>query len=157
MTVSADSSFVRAGRDGATMHALLIGDVRLGAVPAGFHYEALAMARSASERDVGVIHARLRIACRQQLVWASVTIGAGGSLPIARFDRRGMKALVVRGLLIGVTRGARNLLGRAIVRRTLEVSVAIDAVEHAAMNGRLESIGIHRKADLLAINLFAQG
>src|SRR5215471_2354310 len=144
VTVGANSGFVRASRDGATMNALLVGDVGLRAVPAGFHYEVLAMAGSASRRDVGVIHPRLGVARRQQLVWASVTIGASSRLPIARLDRCGVKALVVRGLFIGMTGGTRDLLGRAIVRRTLEVCMAIDAVEHATVNGCLEGIGIHR-------------
>jgi len=66
-------------------------------------------------------------------------------------------AALVSRLLIGMAGGAGNLGWRVLVRRGLHVGVAVDAGEHAAVDGSLESVGIQRDADRLAANILGHG
>lgn len=59
------------------MHALLIRQEGLRAVPAGFHHKLLPVTYATRRWDVGMIHFGFRIACRQQFMRTSMTIGAG--------------------------------------------------------------------------------
>ena len=86
-----------------------------------------------------------------------MTGNAGGRLRIASLDGLGVIAALVSRLLIGVASGAGNLGWRVLVRRSLHVGVAIDAGEHAPVDGSLESVGIHRDADRLAADILGQG
>jgi len=52
--------------------------------------------------------------------------------------------------------GARNLLRRRFVSKPLDVGVAVDACEHAAMNGALERLWVDVKADGFPVHLVRQ-
>src|SRR5215831_19025108 len=84
---------------------------------------------------------------------AAVAIDASGGVTIAALDRLRMEAALVGGLFLGMAGRAGDLLWRRFVRGTLDVGVAIQAREHAAVNRILEPLRIDVQADLLAIDL----
>jgi hypothetical protein len=67
-----------------------------------------------------------------------------------------VEAAIVGGLLVGMASGASNFLGNGLVRSAFYVGVAIDAGEHAAVDGILESLRIDVQADGLAVFLMRQ-
>src|ERR1700747_1176573 len=74
VAVRTDGGFLRARGHGLPMDALFVGNKHLRALPAGRHDELLSVTSATGSRNVGVIHARLRIAFRQPLVRACVTV-----------------------------------------------------------------------------------
>ena len=74
VAICADRSLLRSLLDGESMHALLIGDERLVALPARFHQKLLSMAPTARRRDIVVAHRRFGVIGSQNLVRASVAI-----------------------------------------------------------------------------------
>jgi hypothetical protein len=103
-----------------------------------------------------MVHARFGIGGGQQFVGAAMTINAGGRVAIAALDRFRVKAAFVRRLLISVAGGASNFLGSYFVRRAFYVGMAVDAGEHAAVDGIFESLRIDVQADRLAIFLVGE-
>src|SRR5690348_273271 len=88
---------------------------------------------------------------------AAMTTRAGGCLAVAGLDRLGMQATVIDYLLIGMAPVACDLRRGGLVHGTLDVSVAVHAGEHAAVDGILELRGIHVQTDWLAGDLFGEG
>ncbi len=84
---------------------------------------------------------------------AAVTIDATRGLRVPGLYCFAMKAAVVRGLFVGVTRRASNLLGSGLVRGAGYVGVAIHTSEHAAMDGIFELLRIDLQADGFAVDL----
>ena len=156
VTVGAYRGLFHALGDGAAVHALLVGEIRLGAVPAGLHHELLAVAGAASGGNVGMVDPRLGVAGRQQLVRAAVAVHAGGGALIAVLYGVGMIAAVVGRLLFGVAGGADDLGWSVFVRRGFDVGVAIDAREHAAVHRILELVGVNVQADRLAVDVLGE-
>jgi len=76
---------------------------------------------------------------------------AGGRYP-------GMHAVRVCILRIGMAAPTKHFLWRCVVRKGLDVLVAVHACKlHRAVNGMLELLPIHKQRDLLAIYVFGQG
>lgn len=67
-----------------------------------------------------------------------------------------MQAAVVRSLLVGMTGGASNFLWSGFVRGVLYVGMAIDAGEHAAVDGIFEGLRIDMQADSFAVDFVSQ-
>lgn len=99
-------------------------------------------------RRMGVVH-------RQRLVCRAVAIRAGGGGQLSRGQSR-VGAVFPRRLRIGMAIGAGNLPGRDFVRQALYVFVAIDAREHAAMDGGSQPFFIHEEAVRLAVPVFCE-
>ena len=156
VAIGADRSLLRSGSDRVSVHALLVGSDHLRALAAVFHHKFLAVAGAAGRGNVGVMHARLRIAGRQQLVRAAVAIDAGGCLGCCRLHGLAVKTAIVGSLLVGVAGRASDFLGRGLVRRTLYIGVAIHAGEHAAVDGIFEGLRIDVQADGLAVHFMSQ-
>ena len=87
---------------------------------------------------------------------AAMAIDAGGSLAVTTLHGFAVEAAIVGGLLVGMASGASNFLGNGLVRSAFYVGVAIDAGEHAAVDGILESLRIDVQADGLAVFLMRQ-
>jgi hypothetical protein len=102
-----------------------------------------------------VMDARLRVARRQQVVWASVAIDAGCGVHASCHSFR-MEAAVVRSLLISMAFGTSDFLRRAVVDRTLDIVVAVNAGKHAAVYGIFKGLWIYIKADGSAIYIMRQ-
>jgi hypothetical protein len=64
-----------------------------------------------------------------------------------------MEAAIVGGLFIGVAGGTGNFLGSRFVRGTLNVGVAVDASEHAAVDGIFKMLRVDMQADWFAVLL----
>src|SRR5579871_651788 len=86
-----------------------------------------------------------------------MAINAGGRVAVSAGNRLGVKTFLVCGLLIAVAGRTAYLLRSALVRGALDISMAVDAGEHAAMDRILECLGIDVKADRLAIHFVRQG
>ena len=155
VAVGAHRRFFRAVRDGVSMHALLIGGDHLLALAAVRHHKLLAVACAASGRNVGVTYARFWIGRRQQFVRAAVAVDARRCIVISSRNGLGVVTAVVSRLLVSVAGRTTDFFGSRLVRGALYVGVAIDAAEHAAVNGILESFRIDVQADRLAIDLVA--
>lgn len=155
VTIGADRRFLGSGSDGVPMNAFLIRRDHLRALAAIFHHKFLAVAGAAGRWNIGVMHARLGIARREQFMWAAVAIDAGGSVH-ASSDGPGMKAAIVCGLLIGVTARTADFLGRGFMNRTFDVVMAIDAGKHAAVDRIFERLRIYIQTDRLAIHIMGQ-
>jgi hypothetical protein len=156
VAVGADRGLLGTGSDGASMNTLLVGKERRIAVAAGLHDKFLAVASAASLGNIQMADAGVGVARGEQLVRAAVAIGAGCGLRIAGGDGLGVKAAVVDGLFIGVAGGAVDFGRRVFVRRGFEIGVAVDAGKHGAMYRSFEFVGIHVKADGLAITFGAE-
>ena len=156
VAVGADRGLLRAGGNGMSVDTLLVRCHHLGALSAVLHYKFLAVARAAGRGNVGMMHARLRIAGRQQLMRAAVAIDAGGRLAVASLDGLAVEAAIVRSLLVRVAGGACDFQRRSFVRGTLDVGVAVHAGKHAAVDGIFESLRIDVQADGFAIDLVSQ-
>src|SRR5215468_5006035 len=87
---------------------------------------------------------------------AAVAVDACGCMGVSSYHGLGMQTAIVGGLLIRVAGGAGDFLGRRFVSEALDVSVAVDACEHAAMNGTLERLGVDVKADGFPVHLVRQ-
>lgn len=151
VAIGADRGFFRAVGNRVPMHALFVGGDHLCALAAIFHDELLTVAGAAGRGDIGVMHARLRIAGGEQFVRTPMTIDARGCVAIAALDGLGVKTALVGRLLVGVASGARNFLGRGFVSRAFYIGVAVHAGEHAAVNRIFESFRIDVQADGLAV------
>ena len=156
VAVGADRRLFRSGGDRVSVHAQLVRSDHLRALSAVLHNKFLAVAGSASGRDVGVVHPRFRIAGRQQLMRASMAIDAGSCVAVASLNSLAVETAVVRCLLVGVASCAGDFQGRSFVRGTLDVGVAIHAGKHAAMDGILEPLGVHMQAHRLAVDVVGQ-
>ena len=156
VAIGADRGFLRAGGDGVSVNALLVGRDHLRALSAVFHHKLLAVAGSAGRGNVGVMHARFGIAGRQQFVRAAVAIDAGGGLAVASLHGLAVEAAIVGSLLVGVAGGAGDFLRRSFVRGALYVGVAVHAGEHAAVDGIFEGLRIDVQADGLAVDFMGQ-
>jgi hypothetical protein len=128
----------------------------LGALSAVLHYKFLAVARAAGYRDVGMTHARLRIAGRQELMRAAVAIDAGGCLAVASLHSLAVEAAIVRSLLVRVAGCAANFQRVSFVRGTFDIGVAVHTGEHAAVDGIFESLRIDVQADGFPVDLVSQ-
>jgi hypothetical protein len=155
VAVGADGSFFRSRSDRMPVYALLIRRDHPRALPAILHDKFLAVARTASRRNVRVVHARFRIARRQQFVRAAVAIDAGGCVH-ASMRRFRVEAAIIPGLLIGVALRAGDFLRCGFVGRAFNIGVAIHASEHAAVNRIFERLRIHGQADRLAVHIVSQ-
>jgi hypothetical protein len=102
-----------------------------------------------------VVHARFRIARRQQFVRAAVAIDAGGCVHASMRLFR-VEAAIIRGLLIGVALPAGDFLRCGFVCQVFNIGVAIHASEHAAVNRIFERPRIHVQADRLAVHIVSQ-
>jgi len=140
-----------------TVNALLIRSDRLHTQAALFHHKLLAVTGSAGCRNVGVVHARLGITCRQQCMRASVAIDTSSRLVVPAHRRLRMIAALIRGLLFSVTCGAGNSLRRPLMKRALYIRVAIHTGEHAAVDGIFKCLRIDVQADGFAVHLMRQG
>ncbi len=137
------------------VNALFVGSVGRGTDSAAGHHQLLAVAGAAGRRNVDVRDFRLGIARRQNLVNVAVAVLALGYVGIARCCGLGVDAVLVRSLLIGVAGGAHRLRRRGVVRKCLDVGVAVGATERT-VDGRLELRVVHMQADLLAVLVFRQ-
>jgi hypothetical protein len=157
VAVGADRSFLGSGSDRVSMHTLLVRSDHLRALPAVLHYEFLAVADPACAGNIGVMHARFRIAGWQQFVRAAVAVDATRRFAISFAHRLAVETAVICRLLIGVTSCAGDFQRSGLVRRALNIRVAIHAGEHAAVDGILEALRIHVQADRFAVYLVRQG
>ena len=98
---------------------------------------------------------RLRIARRQNLVYAAVAVLALGDVGIAGRRGLGVNAVVVSRLLVGMAGGADGLGRSGIVREGLDVGVAIGTAEDA-VNATFKLGVIHMQADLLPVLVLGQ-
>ena len=102
------------------------------------------------------MNARLWICGRKQFVRAAVAIDAGRRRAVAALHRATVEASVVRSLFVRVAGCTSDFLRDRFVRRAFYIRMAVDAGEHAAMNGVFESLRIHVQADRLAVLLMRQ-
>ncbi len=86
----------------------------------------------------------------------AVAIDALGGVTVAALHRFAVKAAVVGGLLIGVAGRAGDLLRRSFVPGSLYICVAVDASEHAAVNGIFERLRVNMQAGRLAVDVMGQ-
>src|SRR3974390_554794 len=124
VAVGADRGFFRARGDGVSVDTHLIRSRHLRALTAILHYEFLAVAGAACRGNVGVVHARLGIARRQQFMRAAVAVNTAGRLAVAALHGFAMEAAIVGCLLVGVAAGASDPFRCRLVRRTGYISVA---------------------------------
>src|SRR5580704_17750156 len=157
MAIGAHRRLLRASGHGPPMHALQVRRERLGALAAGFHHVFLTVTLAARGGDVGVIHARFRIARRQQFVGAAVTRNAGRGLLVACLDGLRVITAVIGALLVGMAGRAADFRGSGVVRRGFYVRVTIHAGEHSAVNRVLECLGVDVKADGLSVDILRHG
>ncbi len=134
VTVGTHGSLLRSCGDCVSVDTLGVGGDHLRTLPGVVHDEFLAVASAAGGWNVGMVHARFRIAGRQQFVRTAMAIDAGRGVGVSRLQRLGMKAAIVGSLLVRVAGGAADLLRRRFVRGAGYIRVAVDAGEHAAMN-----------------------
>ena len=153
MTIGADGGLLGAVGDGISVDALLIRGDHLDAEAVLLHDELLAMAGTASRRNIRVRNTRLGICGRQELVRASMTTCACRRIGVARLYGFAVEAFFVGSLLIGVAGCARNLFWSDLVRGGFYVGVAIHAGEHAAVNRSFELVGIDMKSFCLAVDV----
>lgn len=85
-----------------------------------------------------------------------MAIDAGGCFAVPALHGFAVEAAIVGGLLVGMADGASNFLGNGFVRRAFYVGVAVDAGEHAAVDGIFEGLGIDVEANGLAVFLMRQ-
>jgi len=150
MAVRAHRRALRSLLHRAPMHALLVRHKRLRAVAGRLHQELLPVAGPAGRGNVGVVDRRLCIAGRQNPVRIAMAIDAGRDRAAVRLLRRGVEAVLVLRLRVGMALHAGDL-GRSIfVRRRLDVLVAVHAGEHLPVNGLLHLVRIDVQAHLLA-------
>src|SRR5215831_16941089 len=109
MTVGAHGGLHRAVFDGASVHAVLIGDEGLCAYAARCHQESLPMAPTARGGNMRMVDGRIRMAAGQHLVGVAVAVLAisGG---FAGGNGRRMRAVRVGILRVSVAVGTENLL-----------------------------------------------
>ena len=157
VAVGAYRGFLRAVLDGASVHALLVGDEGLRALAVRGHEELLAVTAAAGGGDIGVTDGRIGVAGGQRLVRATVAVDAGGSRSTAGLGRPGMHGAGVGLLGSFMASGAGDFLWRRVVDKALDVGVAIDASKQAAVNGMLQLVLIDEEADLLAVFVSGQG
>jgi len=138
------------------MHALLVGSEHLRALAAVFHDELLTVAAAASSGNVGVVHARFWIACRQQFMGTAVAVDAGGRVAVSALDGFRVETALISGLLVGMAGRACDFLRWCVVRGTLNVTVAIHAGEHAAMDRIFEGLRIDVQTSRLAVDFMSQ-
>lgn len=81
-----------------------------------------------------------------------MAINAGRGVVIAILDCFRMEAAIVRGLFVGMASGTNDLGRSCLMRRRLNVSVAVDAGKHPAMNRHLEFLLIDVEADRFPVN-----
>ena len=115
------------------------------------------MASAAGNGNVGVIDRRFLIVGRHNLMRIAVAVAARGRRSSAGFSRLGVRA--VRPGLLGIgmaLRAAHRLLHLAVIQ-ALHIGVAIDAAEHAAVDGVLQLVAVDKKAHLLAVDLRRHG
>ncbi len=153
MAIGADRGFLRTGGDCVSVHTLLVGSHHLRALAAIFHHKFLAVAGAAGRGNVGVMHARLGIAGGEQFVRAAVAIYAGGGFAVASLHSFAVEAPIVRCLLVGMARRARNLLRSCFVSGAGYVRMAVHAGEHAAVNGVFKGLRIDMQAGGLAVDV----
>ena len=84
---------------------------------------------------------------------AILAVGRGRSAGLVGL---GMKTMGIRRLRIGMALRAGYLLRRLLMHQALHILVAIDARQHAAMDGVLEFVAIHKQTDLLAVFIIGQ-
>ncbi len=155
MAVGADCCLRRAFLDGASMHALLIGDEGLRAFAVGLHEELLTVTLAAGDGNVGVSDWRFGIVRATDLVRLAMAVLAGSS-GTTGLSQLGMEAMRVGLLRIAVAVGAADSLRWRLMGEALDVFVAVDAGEHAAMEGVLKLVAIDEESNRLAVLLFAQ-
>src|SRR5437764_11193435 len=101
-----------------------------------------------------MIHARFRISGWKDIVRAAVAGNTRSCTRVSLFRCLTMKTPFISNLLVSMTLRTRHLGGRALVRRALDIAVAVDTGEHA-VNRILEVLIANEKADLLAGHLLA--
>lgn len=156
MAVGTHRGLLRAVFDGTPMHAVLIGEERLRALPVRLHQELLPVAAPARGWNIRMIYRRVRVVGRHHRVHIAMAIAAGGRRRLRRCHLR-VRTVLVRGLLIGMTLRAGDLLWRRIVRQALHVGVAIHAREHRSVYGVLQLVRIHEQAMRPAVHVATQG
>lgn len=155
MAIGADCGFDRAVSDGASMHALLVGDEGLSAHAVRLHQELLPMASAAGGGDMCAIDGRIGVSAGEHIMRVPMTIQAAGR-GLAGDDLR-VRAVLARVLGIGVAVGAQDFLRRIFVSEALHVLMAIHAGEfHGAMDGLLQLLAIHVERDRLAVHVGGQ-
>ena len=156
MAVRADGSFFGARSDRVAVDALLVRCDHLRADTTIFHHEFLTMAGSARGWDVGVMHLRFGVGRGKQFMRTAVAIDASGCIGVSALNGLRVKAAVVSGLFVGVAGRATDLLRGCFVRGAGDVSVTIDAREHAAVDGVFELLRIDLQADVLSVDFVRQ-
>lgn len=151
VAVRADSRFLRTVGYGAPVNALLVGEEGLRAHAVGFHQEFLPVATAAGGWDVVVVYGRSGIGGRKDLVRIAVAVLARCSGCLAGFAVAGMKAVRVSLLGVGVAGGAANGFQSGVGEGCC-VGVAVDAGEHAAVDGMPEFGVIDVETDGLALD-----
>jgi hypothetical protein len=107
-------------------------------------------------RDIRVIHRRLRVVRRQNLVLAPVAILAIRRRRVPCFHRLRVIAVRISLLCIRMALRAGHLLRRRIVRQGFHIRVTVHAPEHSAVNRMLELRAIDKQAHLLAVHVLRQ-
>lgn len=115
------------------------------------------MASAASHGNVAVTDRRLDIVRRQNLMRTPVTIHAGCGRSAVSFHSLRMHAARVSGLRIHMALSASDFLGRRVVHQALHIFVAVNAAEHAAVDGVLQLGLIHKQAEFAAVRILGHG
>jgi hypothetical protein len=156
MAVGTDRRVLGSSRNRFTVNALFIGAVGRGTDSAARHHQLLAVARAAGCRDVGVRNFGFGIGVWQDCMHVAVAVLALGDVIVSRRCRLGVDAVLIRGLLVGMTGGTDRLGWNWIVRKRLNVGVAVRTSERIVY-GRLEVRVVHVQADLIAVLVLCQG
>ena len=151
VAVCADSRFLRTVGDGTPVNALLVGEKGLGADAVGFHQEFLPVATAAGGWDVVVVYRRRGIGGREHLVRIAMAVLARSGRCPAGLAVAGVKTVRVGLLGIGVAGGAVNGFQGGVGEGCC-ISMAVNAGEHAAVNGMPEFGAIDIEADGLALD-----
>ena len=83
-----------------------------------------------------------------------MTVDAGSSPPIAGLDRPGMMAAIVSRLLVPMALRAGNCGRRGSMGRCLDVGMAFDAGQHAAVDGILECFRVDVETHRFPVDVF---
>src|ERR1035437_2740210 len=152
MTIRTYCGGLRAILDRATVRTVLIGDKDLRTASVVFHQQLLTVAIAAGCGNVGVIDRRLWITRWQNCVRIAMATNAGRGCRSVLL-RCSVEAVLIRGLCVGVTLRAFDFRGGRLVWRRLYILVAVDAGEHAAMDGLLHLVRVDGEADCFSIRV----
>ena len=156
MAIRADGRTLRTSLHRFAMHAVLIGCEHLGADAATIHHELLSVAAAAGRGNIGVIHRRLGIARRQNIVGIPVAIHTRRRRRSIDLFLLSMKTMLIRFRRIRVASHACDFFRLRRMRRFRDVFMAIHAAEHGSVDRSLHLDRIDVQADLLAAHVLGQ-